>query len=121
MSISYQTGNYARDYNSLYNITLDVSGWQRTTVQLIPPMVGSVLIYGTNDGGALLGVREGSPKNATNFNPIQMKNLSTGSSVNATSSAGDYEIDINTQYIRLQGSPTGAGSSIYGIIFNHTK
>lgn len=121
MGLSYQSGNYARDFNSVYNITLDMSGWDRTAVQIVSPITGTLYVYGSNDSGALLGVREGDASLATNFNPIQAVNLATGVATNVISAAGTYKVDINDQYLRLQGSPAGAGSSVYGILFNHSK
>lgn len=122
MGLSYQSGDYAREFNSLYKITLDMSNWDRTTVQLVSPMSGGVYIYGSNDGGSIIGQREGSPKTAQNFNPVQATNLATGTaSSGLISSAGDYEISINAQYLRLQGNPAAAGTSIYKILFNHSK
>lgn len=121
MGLSRPLGaNLATTYNSVYNITLDLSGWDKTTVEVIGPSVGTTYIYGTNDGGALQSVRYGDAAHATNFNPIQATRLSDSTKVNsiAALSAGQsaaYEIDVNEQFLRLQGSPNGAGSSIYRI------
>jgi hypothetical protein len=121
MGLSYPTGNYSPEFNSVYNITLDMSGWDRTTIQLVSPMAGGIFVYGTNDGGAVQGVTQGNATLATNFNPIQATNLATGVATNVLNSAGNYEVNINAQYLRLQGSPAGAGSSVYKILLEHSK
>lgn len=121
MGLSYQSGNYSRDFNSVYRINLDMSGWDKTTVQVLPPMVGTIYVYGTNDDGGTPGMQDGDASLATNFNPIQATNLATGTAANIISAAGNYQVNINAQFLRLQGSPAGAGSSVYGITFNHSK
>ena len=119
MGLSRPLGaNLAAQYNSVYNITLDLSGWDKTTIEVIGPSVGTTYIYGTNDGGDLQGVRYGDAAHALNFNPIQATKLSDGTKVSsiAAVSAGQsaaYEVDVNEQFLRLQASPNGAGSSIY--------
>ena len=56
MAIGYPVSDQSQQYNSLYNVTLDLSGWDKTTIQVIAPVVGTTYIYGTNDAGALQGV-----------------------------------------------------------------
>ena len=94
--------DFTRQYNSTYNITMDMSGWDKTTVQVVAPMLGTIFIYGTNDGSAIEGVRQGDASLAINFNPIQATNLATGSAVNTISGTGAYKVDINERFLRLQ-------------------
>ena len=121
MSLSYHSGNYARQLNSTYNITLDMSGWERTAIQIIPPMSGVLYIYSSNYDGNSVQMQDGSAALATQFTPIQATNLATGSAVSTITAAGTYKVDINDQFLRLQGGPAGAGTAVYGILFNHTK
>jgi len=121
MSISYISGNYGPDMNSVYQVNIDVSGWERTTIQVIPPVTGSFYIYGSSYDGNSVQMLDGNASLATSFTPLQATNLSTGTAVSVISSAGNYKVDVNTKFIRLQGSPAGAGSAVYGLLFNHTK
>jgi len=113
--------NFSSDYNSLYNITLDTAGWDKTVIQVVAPMVGTAYLYGTLDAGAVQGVTDGNAELAINFSPIQATNLATGSAVNTITAAGTYKVENNNQFLRLQGNPAGAGSSIYKLLFYYTK
>ncbi len=121
MGLSYNTGDYSKQFNSTYNITLDMSGWDRTTINVQSPISGAVLVYGSNDGGFQLGVTEGNANLAKNFTPILATNLATGTTTGSISAAGNYEVNINAQYLRLQGSPAAAGTAVYKIILEHSK
>jgi len=120
MGLSYQTGNYAREFNSVYNVTLDMSGWDRTTIEVVAPVLGTINLQGSNDGGGT-NYQSANAQLAINFSPIQAKNLTTGLSANAIYGAGLFEVDINAQYLRLQGAPAGTPTNIYRLIFNHSK
>jgi len=120
MALNYQSKNYASDINSVYKITLDMSGWDKTTIQVQAPLAGRLYVYGTNDGGRT-DYSMANAQLAQNFQPIQAVDLATGSAVSSIIAAGTYKVDINNQYLRLQGSPAGAGTSVYGLTFNHSK
>ena len=120
MALNYQSKNYASDINSVYKITLDMSGWDKTTIQVQAPLAGQLYVYGTNDGGQT-DYSMANAHLAQNFRPQQAVNLATGSAVSSIIAAGTYKVDINNQYLRLQGSPAGAGTSVYGLTFNHSK
>lgn len=120
MALNYQSKNYASDINSVYKITLDMSGWDKTTIQVQAPLAGQLYVYGTNDGGQT-DYSMANAQLAQNFQPIQAVHLATGSAVSSIIAAGTYKVDINNQYLRLQGSPAGAGTSVYGLTFNHSK
>lgn len=121
MGLSYQSSDYSKLFNSVYKVTLDMSGWDRTTVQVVSPVTGSLYVYGSNDGDAVTGVQQGDASLAINFNPIQATNLATGVATNVITTAGDYKVDINAQFLRLQGSPAGTPTNVYKILFNHSK
>jgi hypothetical protein len=110
-----------RDFNSNYNITLDVSNWDTTTFQAIAPMSGTVFVYGTNDSGALESVRDGDATLATNFTPIQAVNLATGSAVGSFSAAGLYKVTNGAQFLRFQGNPATTPTNIYRIRIFQSK
>lgn len=121
MAISFHSGNYARQFNSVYQVTLDMSGWDKTNIQIESPMAGSIFVYGGNDDGRAPQMRDGDATLAANLTPIQVTNLATGTAVSSISAAGNYSATINAQFLRLQANPAGAGSAVYGILFNHSK
>lgn len=124
MALGYNQGyvNDTAEFNSVYRLTKDMSNWDQCTVQVVGPMLGRINILGSNDGGAALVTGTGGgPSTAINFSPIQGTDLSTGSSVNAIYGPGLFKIPVNAQYLRLQGSPAAAGTSVYRIELFNTK
>ncbi len=113
--------NQTNQFNLQYNITLDMSGWDETTIQVVSPMSGIIFVYGTNDSGAQQGITDGNARLAINFNPIQVKNLATGSDVTSISAAGDYKLDVNAQFLRLQGNPAATPTNVYKLLLFHSK
>lgn len=109
------------DFNSVYQITNDMSGWDKTTVQIVGPMSGVIYVYGTNDGNSLQGVRDGDAQLATNFTPIQATNLATGTAVTSISAAGNYKVDVNAQFLRLQGNPAATPTNVYRLFMFNSK
>ena len=97
-----------------------MSGWDKTTIQTTGAVLGTVNILGSNDGGAN-ATSQGDAQLAINFTPLQAKNLATGSMVNAIYGAGLFEVDVNAQYLRLQGAPAAAGTNIYRLMIFHSK
>lgn len=120
MAIGKNLGDLSGGFNSTYNITLDVSGWDKATIHTSGAVLGTVNILGSNDGGAN-AVSQGDAILATNFTTIQAKDLATGTMVNAIYGAGLFEVDVNAQYLRLQGSPAAAGTNIYKLIVFNSK
>lgn len=120
MALGKNLGDFTKQFNSTYNITLDMSGWDKTTVQTSGAVLGTINIQGSNDGGANAS-NQGDAELAINFTPIQAKNLATGSMVNAIYGAGLFEIDINSQYLRLQGAPAGTPTNVYRILLFNSK
>lgn len=120
MAIGRNFGDYSSKFNSTYKITLDMSGWDKTTIGVSGAVLGTVNIMGSNDGGATAS-NQGDATLAINFTPLQAKNLATGSMVNAIYGAGLFEVDVNAQYLRLQGAPAAAGTNIYRLMIFHSK
>lgn len=122
MSLGRNLGyiNDTNEFNSVYKITKDVSNWDAVCVQVMGPVLGRLIPQATNDGGAqLVTGTGGGPSTAINFMPVQMTDLSTGSSVNAIYGPGLFKLNVAAQYFRLQGSPAAAGTSVYRInLFN---
>jgi len=112
MSLGRPLGDVSQTFNSVYKVTLDMSGWDKTTVQVVGPMGGRINLLGSNDGGQT-SYASGNASLAINFTPIQATDLSTGTTVNAIYGAGMFAVTVNAQYLRLQGSPASAGTSVY--------
>lgn len=102
---------------NIYSITLDMSGWDKTTFQVLAPVAGTLFPYATNNSGAAQSVTQGNAELATNFSGIQAKKLSDGTMVTSINAAGLYEVDVNAQFLRLQGG----GANVYGLLFFHSK
>lgn len=108
-------------FNSQYNITADMSGWDKTTVQVLGLASGRIVPQASNDGGGPPNISYGDAKLAANFSPIQAKDLSTGTMVNAIYGPGLFEIDINAQYLRLQGAPAATPTGVYRLFLFNSK
>lgn len=121
MALSRNTGDQSQVFNTQYNISFDMSGWDRSTIQVVAPMSGTLYPYASNDPNALKGVRDGNASLATNFTTVQVTNLATGSAVTAITAAGEYKYDVNAQFLRLQGNPAATPTSVYRLILNHSK
>ncbi len=121
MGLSRPLGDYATEFNSQYKITLDLSGWDRTDINVIPPFSGAINVYGTNDGGAIQGVTQGNAKLAINFTPVEVTNLATHAVTNAITTAGNYRYDVNAQFLRLQAVPPSDGTNVYKLLLFNSK
>ena len=121
MGLNRPLADLAQTFNSVYNVTLDLSGWDKTTIQVVAPISGAIIVYGTNDSGAVQGVTQGNAELAINFNPVQVTNLATGTATNSISAAGDYKYEVNAQFLRLQGSPAGTPTNVYKLLINNQK
>lgn len=121
MALGYVVGDDSQTFNSVYKITRDMSGWDKTTIQVVAPVSGTIFVYASNDGNYVKGVQQGDAKLAINFSPIEVTNLATHAVTNTITAAGLYKADINAQYLRLQGSPAASGTSVYKILLFNSK
>jgi hypothetical protein len=100
--------------SNVYNIALDVSGWDKVTFQVLAPVSGTLAVYGTiNDGmsqGSLYPSDNYGADRARDWTPIQATNLATGTAGTTISAAGLYSVPVNTPYVRLNG-----GGDVYGL------
>lgn len=119
MAIAKPLADYAAEFNSLYKITIDTSGWDKTIIQCVT-LAGSVLIYGTLDSGSN-GSTQGNASLAINFTPIQAVDLSSGSAVSTLATTKLYRVTDDQQFLRLQGVPAQAGTSVYKLLIFNQK
>ncbi len=123
MGLGKPINDQAPTFNSVYNITRDMSGWDKVDIHVVAPVVGTLYIYGSNDGNQVTGVQMGNAELAINFTPIQATNLATGTAVNAITAAGNYSVPINAQFLRLQGNPTTGATitNVYKLLLFNSK
>lgn len=121
MALSKPLPDQSNTYNSVYNITLDMSNWSQTTIQVVAPINGAMVVYASNDDGSLQSVRQGDASLALNFMPIQVTNLATGVAASSISAAGLYRATVDAQFLRLQGSPASAGTNVYKLLLFNSK
>lgn len=121
MAIGKPLGDFSQEFNSVYNITLDLSGWDKTDIQVIAPVGGALAVYASNNSGFELGVTQGNAQLATDFYPVQVTNLATGTASTSIAGAGNYRYDVNAQFLRLQGVPPQAGTNVYKLLLFNSK
>ncbi len=121
MALGYPSINYADTFNSTYNISVDVSGWDKIAIQVVAPFSGAISVYHTNDAGAITGQTFGNAELATNWNLAQVTNLATGNAATAISAAGNYTYPVNAHFLKIQGVPAGSGTSVYKLLLFNQK
>lgn len=121
MALGRPLDDQSSKFNSIYKITLDMSGWDKTTIQVVAPISGAIIVYASNDANAIQGVQMGNAELAINFNQVQVTNLATATASTTISAEGNYSVPINAQFLRLQGAPAGAGTSVYKLLLFNSK
>lgn len=97
--------------NNFYAIA-DISQWETITIQVIG-LGGTCNIYGTNNGGEVTGVINGTPRDAADFNLVQAVKLSTGTAVTAITDTVLYRITpTGFKYLRLGDGSTFTATKI---------
>lgn len=115
--LSYNQNLTQQYKDSLYNITLDVGGWEKATIQVVAPIAAPMGIYGSIDPGAVQGVTDGNAELALNFTPVQATNLASGAATTTISAAGLYTVNTNFQFLRLGAS----GANVYRLMVFENK
>ncbi|HRP30457.1 MAG TPA: hypothetical protein PKV73_01130 [Agriterribacter sp.] len=119
MALGYPS-NDTQAFNSQYQITKDLSGWDKCVIQTVGPVGGQINVLGSNDGGGS-DYESGNAQLAINFVPIQVTNLASGAVSGAIYGPGLFKVDVNAQYLRLQGVPASAGTNIYRLLMFNSK
>lgn len=120
MSLGYPFDATNEFKQNVYSITLDMSGYDKTAIHVIPKSSPGdpIFIYGSNDGNALQGVRQGDAQLAINFVPIQGTSLTSGGkSTSIPNALNVYSVDVNARFLRLQGS----GADVYRLLIFNSK
>lgn len=112
-----RTYDYTYNINNQQQVTFDVGEWDRVTIQFVAPIVATAYLYGSLDAGAVQSQTQGNAALATNFTPIQGKNLATGTLSSSITGAGLYEVDTNSKFLRINGS----GLSVYKLLVSNMK
>lgn len=120
MALGRPLADLAQEFNSQYKVTLDLSGWSQTTIQAVAPVSGAIVVYASNDSGAG-AASQGDAGRAGNFSPVLVTNLATGTTAGSISAAGNYKYSVDAQFLRLQGSPSSAGTSVYKLLLFNSK
>lgn len=121
MAVGKPLGDFSQQFNSVYNIALDLSGWDKTTIQVVAPFTGTIAVLATNDSGAVQGETQGNAELAINFKPTQVTNLETGAATNYIYGPGLFKYDVNAQFLKLQGAPAAAGTNVYKLLVFNSK
>lgn len=121
MAIGKPLPDQSSTFNSVYKVTLDMSGWTQTTIHVVPPLGGAIQVSASNDSGAVQSVTQGNATLAQNFVPVQATNIATNTVYSSINAAGIFTVPINAQFLRLQGVPAAAGTSVYKLLLFNSK
>lgn len=107
---------------NVYSISLNVSGWDTVTFQVIAPVANPLYIYGAiqdnmPQGSLLTPNNNYDPDNVTNWTAVQAVQLATGSSLTSITTAGLYKVPVNMPFLKIGGG----GANVYGLWQNNQK
>lgn len=107
---------------NVYSISLNVSGWDTVTFQVIAPVANPLYIYGAiqdnmPQGSLLTPNNNYDPDNVTNWAAVQAVQLATGSSLTSITTAGLYKVPVNMPFLKIGGG----GANVYGLWQNNQK
>lgn len=116
------TRNITQQYkDNIYNIALDVSGWDTVNLQVLAPVAGTMYIYGTlNDGmshGSLYASDNYGADRARDWQAVQAVELATGTATTSITAAGIYSVPVNFPYLKVGGG----GANVYGLFQSNIK
>lgn len=122
MSIAFNNDLTQKYKQNIYNIALNVSGWDTVNLQVIAPVAATMYIYGALDDnmpqGSLLSANNNyNPDNVQRWSSVQAVNLATGSAVTSITDAGIYSVPVNFPYLKVGGG----GANVYGLWQHNIK
>lgn len=92
------------DFNADSLVQMDISGWDWVVIQIEGSPSSAISFKHSNDSGAIQGVTDGNETTATNFVTLQMTDLSSGTGVTSTSSAGLFRAAVIGRFLQLSGT-----------------
>lgn len=122
MSVGYSHDLTNKYKQNIYNIALDVTGWDTVTFQVIAPVVGTLYLYGAiqdnmPQGSLLPSNNNYNPSNISNWTAVQGVALATGTAAATITTAGLYSVPVNAPYMKIGGG----GANVYGLWQHNIK
>lgn len=105
------TYDYGATLTANHTVTIDVSLWENVIFQMVGPS-GTILLQGSNDGGAITGGTDDSPQSAINFTTIIATNMLDGTTTSSLATAGIYKLSQPCKYLRFGGASAAATKAI---------
>lgn len=105
----------SKDYGAVltdkHTVTIDVSLWENIIIHMVGPS-GTILLEGSNDGGAITGSNDDTPQSALNFTTIVATKMVDGTTSSSLATAGLYKLTQPCKYIRFGGASAAATKAI---------
>ncbi len=105
------THDYGAVLTDKHTVTIDVSLWENVIIQMVAPS-GTILLEGSNDGGAITGSTDDTPQSALNFTTIVATKMLDGTTSSSLATAGLYKLTQPCKYLRFGGAAATATKAI---------
>lgn len=93
--------------NANNTVIIDVSLWENIIIHMIGSS-GTILLQGSNDGGAVTGSTEDTPQSALNFTTIVATKMLDGTTTSSLATAGLYKLTQPCKYLKFGGAAAAA-------------
>lgn len=103
--------DYGTNLTNNHTVTIDVSLWENVIIQMVGP-TGTILLEGSNDGGAITGSTDDTPQSAINWNTIVATKMLDGTTTSSLATAGLYKLTQPCKYLRFGGASAAATKAI---------
>lgn len=94
----------SKSFNDNHTVAIEVALWENVIIQMAGTVTGTILLEGTNDGGAITGSTDDSPQSAINWNTIIATKMLDGTTTSSLAGAGLYKLTQPCKYIRFGGA-----------------
>lgn len=95
-------------FNATNTAQIDVGGWENVIIHMIGTVSGTILLQGSNDGGAITGAVDESPQAAINFTTIVATKMLDGTTTSSLAVAGLYKLTQPCKYLKFGGASAAA-------------
>lgn len=99
--------DFTAGFNTNNTIQFEVGGWENVIIQMVGP-TGTILLQGSNDGGAITGGTDDSPQSALNFTTIVATKMLDGTTSSSLATAGLYKLSQPCKYLKFGGVSAAA-------------